>query len=65
MMFPTRSPCALTAAWMEGVIAFKPGGVGGAIEAETETIANQLAQLYPLGRWTRESKPGGEGPDWQ
>lgn len=57
--------CALTAAWMEGVIAFNPGSVGGPIDKETETIADQLAQINRLGLWTQESQPGEKSPDWQ
>ncbi len=57
--------CALTAAWMEGVIAFNPGSVGGPIDKETAPIAHQLATINRIGLWTQESQPGEDHPDWR
>lgn len=57
--------CELTAAWMEGVIAFNPGSVGGPIDKETGPIAVQLAQINRLRLWTQESQPGEDSPEWR
>lgn len=47
----------LTASWIEGILAFNPGAIGG-IEDETVPIAGELAEINRRGLWTQESQPG-------
>jgi hypothetical protein len=56
----TTIPAAgeLTARWLQGDSQYQPGTFTPGIDAETETIAGQLAALNRNGLFTKESQPG-------
>lgn len=56
--------CALTAAWIEGIIAFFPGSFDS-IENESKPITAELVEINRLGLWTQESQPGEDRPGWR